>query len=293
MYKSILALASLFLIAAHLTAQPDAKKPANGIYRMVEKGDGPKVIRDDTGAVVILGERVTGNLGFASITSQSNDNSRFSLYLQNAGPFPVGDVGDVAIVVEGRSFRINSFSGPGDEGSRSVGATVHSANAAKALAKSLGIEPFLRQHPGHKFHVTFTPDKKTYQPGGDMTLTMIIKNVGDNTITFFDGGRQRGPRDNQFGFIAMSGHGGGKAVPDTGDPNHFGGIGSYRTLKPGETFKKEVRLDKWFKFEEADTYLVTGMYRLAFYMPEDPRHRSLWTDFAVGECVVRVEEAKN
>lgn len=72
----------------------------------------------------------------------------------------------------------------------------------------------------------------------------------------------------------------GAARPDTGNLNHFGAISSYRTLRPGETFKKDVRLDKWFKFEEADTYLVTGMYRV------------LWTDFAVGECVVRVEEGK-
>src|SRR5262249_2269292 len=137
---------------------------------------------------------------------------------------------------------------------------------------------------------TFEPDKKTYAPGAEMTLTMTIKNVGANTVSFHDGGRQRGPRDNQFGFIAMRSGGHGKAIPDTGDPTNFGGIGSYRTLKPGETFKKTVRLDKWFKFEDADNYLITCMYRLEFHDPNDPMHRTLWQDFAVGECVVRVAE---
>lgn len=292
MHKSILALASLFLIATHLTAQPAKKPPADGIYRIVEKGDGPRIVRDDTGAVCILGERLTQNLGAASITSQNRDNSLFNLHFRNAGPLPVGDIAPAGIVVGGRCYVINNIWNADADGSRSVGATFKSLDTAKTLAKVLKIEPFLREHPGHKFLVTFTPDKETYKLGDPMTLTMTIKNVGANTVSFFDGGQNRGPRDNQFAFIAMAGHGWGKAVPDTGDPTNFGGLGSYQTLKPGDTFKKPVSLDKWFKFEEADHYRVTGMFRMQFYVPGDPLHRVLWSDFAVGECVVRVEAPK-
>jgi hypothetical protein len=109
---------------------------------------------------------------------------------------------------------------------------------------------------------------------------------------FHDGGRQRGPRDNYFGFTAFRGGGSGKAVPNTGDPTNFGGLGSNRVLKPGDVFSKTVGLDSWFKFKDADTYQVTASYRPEFHEPDGKTYRVIWDDFATAECSVRVEAAK-
>ena len=96
----------------------------------------------------------------------------------------------------------------------------------------------------------------------------------------------RGPRNNQFAFIAHSGHGYGKAVPDTGDTTNFGGLAGLTTLEPGETFTIDAPLNSWFDLTEPDSYRITGMFRIGIC---DDSWRSIWDDFAVGECMVRIE----
>jgi hypothetical protein len=52
-----------------------AKVPADGIYFVHEKGDGPKVTRNDTGDHLILGELLTANFGVAAIQAINNSNT--------------------------------------------------------------------------------------------------------------------------------------------------------------------------------------------------------------------------
>jgi hypothetical protein len=301
MQRILIASFAAWLLVVFGTAHSDApkeaaaKKPADGIYQVHEKGDGPKLKRNDNGTTVVLGERLTENFRGVTMHSLANDNSRFYLHLEDAGPFPVKDaLGTAAIVIDGQCFMVWSHSDRGPDNTRQISAVIHGEDVARAVANKLAIEANPRKHPGHKFHVTFEPDKKSYPPGEPIVLTMKIKNVGEKPACFFDGGRQRGPRDNQFGFIAMGGGGEGKPIPDTGDPTNFGGLGRYVTLKPGEIFKKTVNLDKWFAFKEPDTYRITGVYRLEFYESSEPKRRHInWEGFATGECSVRIEAAKD
>ena len=62
------------------------------------------------------------------------------------------------------------------------------------------------------------------QQAGSITLTFELKNAGDKPVTIRIGGSQRGPRDNQCRFIAQRCYGLGKGVPDTCEPNNFGGM---------------------------------------------------------------------
>jgi hypothetical protein len=269
------------------------KVPADGIYLVHEKGAGPKVTRNDTGDQLVLGERLTTKFGAAAIHANNNSNTRFRLELRGAGPLPQAQLGgSTALLICGRCFMVYGRSDPEKNGTLNLDSVIHGAEAAKAVATALKAEPVLRKHPGHKFVVTFEPDKESYRPGAPITLTVKIKNVGEEAVSFHDGGRQRGPRDNQFGFTAMRGGGFGKAVPDTGDPANFGGIGGYQVLKPGDLFQKKVSLDNWFQFKHADTYLITASYRLEFHEPNGRTYRVIWDDFATGECTVRVVAAK-
>lgn len=272
----------------------DAKAPPDGIYLVHEKGNGPKVTRNDTGDQIVLGERLTDKLGRAtSIHSTSNDNQRLSMSLVGVGPLPQAQLGPhLALLIDGRCFMIYSRSDAENDGTVRLSTVIHGEDALRGVTKVYKIEPTLRKHPGHQFAVAFQPDKESYAPGEPITLKMTIKNVGQETVTFHDGGRQRGPRDNQFGFTAMRGGGWGKAVPDTGDPTNFGGLGGNRTLKPGEVFTKDVRLDKWFQFKDADTYAIVATYRLEFHDPREKPHQVIWDDFATAECVVRITMKK-
>ncbi|HEV3079951.1 MAG TPA: hypothetical protein VGY66_09235 [Gemmataceae bacterium] len=260
-------------------------EPSDGVYLVHLEGAGPKVMRNDDGDPLVLGERLADKFGQAVIESDSNDNSRFSLDLKGAGPFPPGHPGPMALLIGGRCFVVYSNSDPEPDGKRQLGSIIIGAEAMQVVAKKFKVEPRLRKHPGYQLLATWTPDQAGYKAGEPITLTLKIKNVGAQAAAFFDGGAQRGARNNQFGFTAFHS---GKAVPDTGDPLNFGGKASLEVLEPGESFSKSVRLDDWFKFNEPGVYQITGTYKLAFYDPKSKPRRPLWTDFASGECSVRI-----
>jgi hypothetical protein len=86
-------------------------------------------------------------------------------------------------------------------------------------------------------------------------------------VAFEVGGANRGARDNQFGFTAYGPTG---AVPDNRQSkSHMGGLAYNRTLKPGETFSKQVDVSKWFALKAGWSYTLNGTYKLAFYNPAD------------------------
>lgn len=69
-------------------------------------------------------------------------------------------------------------------------------------------------------------------------------------------------------------------VPDTGSPLNFGGLSVDQTLKPGETFRKEIDLWKWFTFKKPGTYEITGTYLLSFFTPANEGRFVAWEDYA-------------
>jgi RNA polymerase sigma factor (sigma-70 family) len=267
-----------------------AGKPEDGIYVWVEDGPGPRVRRND-GAQVVLVQRLGGDFGKASLRSVANDNSQFQLDLKGVGPLAEGGGGaSLAAVLGGVCLAAYGQSEARPDRTLDMTCYVHGEKVAEQIAARLKIEPALRKHPGHRILTRWIPEKETYHVGETVTLKMEIRNVGEAPLTFFVGGQQRGPRDNQYRFLARRGGGHGRAVHDVGDPTNFGGIGSFRTLKPGETFTTKVALDKWFSFVEPDVYRVTGLFQLQVYAAADRGGfgRPIWDDFAVGDCLVRV-----
>jgi hypothetical protein len=241
---------------------------------------------------VTIGRKLSDTFNKLSLVSESNDNTRYRLtafcpVAQNADLNP-----RMAIVAAGKAVLIW---GHADHRPAvplvDVDGNVLGQELAEKIAGELKIKPQLRTHPGHHWQVSFAPEKESYQLGDAVTLKMTIKNVGQTTFAFMDGGMQRGRRNNQFQFVAFAGSGHGDPVPDLGDPRNFGGLAGYITLKPGDVFTKTAKLDDWFKFIAADTYRVTGMFRVALHDPQDTNH-TLWDDFAVGECTVRIDEPK-
>ena len=122
-------------------------------------------------------------------------------------------------------------------------------------------------------------------------VTLRITNVGINAVSFMKGGRNRGPRDNQYTFSATYR---GKQVEDVGPGYDFGGIAALRTLRPGDVFEDKVNLQKWFPFKEgAGLYEIHGSYYLGFQDPDDDSWRTIWDDYASGDFVVTIKERPN
>jgi len=272
------------LALAAVAPRPDD----SGIYAFHDDGKGPRTRRTD-GAEIVLGKQLARTFGTAVLRSVSNDNTRFHLELKNAGPLPEGaDKSRLALLIDGVCIGVFSQSDPHADGTIDLAGAVHGDDDARKVAAFLKIEPQRRKHPGHRFTVRWSPEKETYRVGDVVRLTLELRNTGDRPFSFVVGGKQRGPHDNQYRFLAYRSYGMGKAVPDTGDPVNFGGISSVRTLKPGETFTATIDLGKWFAFNDPDIYRVTGIFELELSDPEMPFGRPIWEDLAVGECLVRV-----
>ncbi len=289
-------LTAILLAAAALGAihsdppEPEAESLADGVYLLTFEGPGRKVTLAD-GSAAILGKRLSPSVGVGgTLQSQANDNTRFTITLKKLGPLPPEVTSQqTALVVDGLVFHLGRPERLPADGLANTWANVNSADAAQVLAARYNIEPQLRKHPGHRYEVRWVPLKPRYTVGEAVTLRMELKNTGVEPLRFTFGGKQRGPRNNQFRFVAQAGAD-GQGLPDTGDPTNFGGKMVSETLRPGDTFTAEVDLSRWFTFPEPNTYRVTGVFELPVIDPASPDGFSpvVWDDLAVGECDVRI-----
>jgi hypothetical protein len=277
---------SLLTVVLLAAIPAPAAELADGIYPV---GGNTGNVKLSGGEWVSVDKMRTSTWERAEMRSIANDNSRFVVILQNVDKaVEKGEPANVILVVNTVGMPLHSRVTAAD-GKLDFLFTVDGAEEAKKIAGVLKVEPILRTHPGHRVVLRMKPDKESYRPGEAVTLAVEICNVGDKAILFQMGGKQRGARNNQFRFLAYGGYGSGKAVPDTGDPWHHGGLSSLRPLKPGESIRETVHLDKWFKFTEPGTYRITGMYELELsHMPERFLHTVIWDDLAVGECIIKV-----
>ena len=276
---------ALCILPAALPSTVGSAEMADGIYRMVPAGKGTRVARS-SGGTVDLGQRIFETFGDVTVWSLSNQNDRFRVLMTHPGRFDPRK--RAAIYVDGVCEIVSSYN-PRDSGKTELIADVSGNANAKKLVAALKANFLERTHPGHRLLVSWKSVQESYRVGETVMLDLAIENVGSTTVRFIEGGQQRGPRDNQFGFSAFAQSGYGQPIPDTGDPRHHGGMGAHRELKPNDIFRKRVDLSKWFKFKKPGAYEITGLYELELH-GKDFGARVLWEDFATGRCLVRIDE---
>lgn len=281
--KTINSIPFLFIFLLCPLAQADSHKITNGIYVITDSGKGPAV-RTLNGIEVHLGGKFTEPIEKIYFRSISNDNESYFLSLEKTGPFPK-DYTLFALYADGHCLRFNG-SGSSDDKIFSISGQFDSAKAADAFAQFLKIQPLKRVRLDYALATGYISPKEAFSTKEPLPVTLEIKNIGSVPVTFQIGGKNRGERDNQFGFTAYDGM---KAVPDTGNPVHFGGISVNQTLKPGEVFTKEVDLRKWFTFQKTGTYEITGTYDLSFFDPERKDYFVLWEDYATARFYLKIE----
>jgi len=255
-----------FLLFLFLAA-PDARVADTGLYDLLDPAH-PKPFRDPVGQT--------------TIRSMSNDNQRYYLALRAATNFSLPCT-QIGLIVGTNTIHFNS-QGNGPGGYTSMGTTIDDPEVIPEIAKFFHADIKDRRHPGHRMLVQFIPDKKKFSLGQPVTVTFRITNVGETNFTFWNGGRtRRATRNNQFAFTAELWS---KVVPDSGNPEHMGGLAVPVTLAPGKSFEIEsVDMTKWFHFDTEGWYKILGSYYMSFRLPDENE----WEDFACAEFTVIVE----
>lgn len=278
--KPILLAATLAFVVL-VSPRVSIANAADGFYEII---DTAYPIQALDGSWIGIGKKIDEKISTASIRSMNNSNETFYLSLEKEGAFS----NDNTAMVYCATYHCARFTSGGNSNNKTftIGASIPNRISADKLAKSFGIALKLRQHPGHAFLTRFIPAADKFAKDAPLNIKLEIKNIGDKPVTFQDGGQNRGERNNQFGFTASNGV---VAIPDTGNPQHHGGLSVNKTLRPGEAFEKEIDLRKWFTFKESGTYFITGTFELPFFNSEDKEYFVLWEDFAAAKFSITIE----
>jgi hypothetical protein len=272
-----------------------ADQPGDGIYLWSKDGSAPP-ITSQAGKKLFLGARQDLKIQSRDLSSRNNANTRFDLsltlpYDKNIGP------SSYILIVSGTAFEQIASGATQEDASQektsSISFRISGEKSAQQVSQYLKTPIVYRKHPRHNLLVSFTPTKQEFGIGDEVTATLRITNVGTNTISFLQGGRNRAARDNQYIFCARYKL---QQVEDIGTSGHFGGLGIWRVLKPGEVFEDKISLSKWFSFDKAGTYEVHGSYYLDFNDPDDDSRRTIWEDYVSADFIVTIkkqEESSN
>jgi hypothetical protein len=263
--KTIHGLLGMFIAAAHVTAAEP------GLYNLKDESH-PRPFLDAVGRV--------------TITSQSNDNTQYSLALHAASSFSLPCT-QIGLIIGEKTIRFHSQGHNGAGGYSSMETWIEGRELAKQVAELFRVAVIERRHPGHQLLVQFIPEKKEFKPGEAANVKFRITNMGRSGFTFIAGGRQRrATRNNQFAFSAQESS--GAVLPDTGNGHHNGGLGFGVTVEPGKAYEASVDLSRWFTFTRPGSYQVRGSYYMEFVNPAPDGFNILWEDFACAEFTVEI-----
>jgi len=293
--KTIFALLStieFFAMGAVVDGQTNMSEAA-GLYHIVPT-NGWEAVKATDDSTIWLGAKSEIQILKAHVFSVNNENTSFHVYLDTSD-YPVDPktgalTNGVVLRVGERAYVSNG--GGGRTGSYNLMTfQISNREEAEAAAKALSTECILRAPPGYKFLTRFIPDKSEYHADEPVKVKLSIKNLDERTMVFQNGGAQRGPRNNQYGFRVMLYN--TKPVPDTGDPVNFGGPSGLLTLESGKEFTDQVDLKKWFNFDKPGNYYIHGFYALTFYrggkMDSTAGWNVMWSEYAAADFEVDVK----
>jgi hypothetical protein len=219
----------------------------------------------------------------ATLVSRQNDNSVFQLTLHCAKPYS-HDYGKLGLLI-GRAtvrFSAGGYNSPTDH---TIDGYVRDRELAEKVAAHFKIKPTYRTHPGYRLTARFIPTKTAFSPDEPVTASLRIGNVDTKPFVFMRGGRQRGPRDNQFAFSCEHDL---SMAPDIGDPTSMGGPAWHVTIPPGQFHEIPVDLRKWFAFDKPGAYGLRGSYYLEIANSAG-EGKTVWEDFVADEFLVTIK----
>ena len=255
--------------------------PQDGFYALSPDGSGPPI--KIFGTVYHVNKRLNVPVLKSEIRSINNANTKFHLTVTmppgSAPEWPVAlYVGGTADPAYGRGW---------SQTTAAIRFYINGVTRAEQVADFFKIQTVIRRHPQHRLEVSFKPIQDEFEPGQRIAVIFRIRNVGQNSIAFRQGGREGGSRDNQYEFLCRYNS---KQVEDVGKSGHLGGLSGIRKLRPGESFEEEVDLSKWFAFDKPGTYNLLGSYYMDFMDTTEDASAfwPIWTDYATADFSVRI-----
>lgn len=273
------------MLCARCAAGAGAEPSADGFYVLERNGEG-SVFMDAWGKEWFLGDPLELPIQSQEIDAQNNDNTEF--YLNLAIPYDEQvHSRNYGLLVSGILYR-HTGTGSHSNISASIGFRIAGQEDVRRIAGFLQIPIRYRQRPDYALAATFTPVQPAFERGETVAAVLRIVNEGPAAISFWEGGMNRGSRDNQYAFAARLD---GAPVPDVGSESHMGGLAFPRVLKPGEAFEATAELNDWFAFDRPGLYEIRGSYRMAIRPAEEEETALPWDEVPNADFTVQIVEA--
>lgn len=211
----------MLLLAAPLAAQANKKKP--------ELWSGTTIAKAEKGSIVVAGKHVRlrnrATPRETVMLSHANDNQTFTFWVV----LPLQHEHDYLYVKVDNDWWSSGGTGRDSEGTKTTFQLDRAA--ARRIADAYGIPMHERTKLDDGLRYTFRfPPKASLDKTVAIPVVLRVENAGKTSVGFMVGGRQRGPRDNRFGFVIARN---GKPVTIKDAPD-FGGVGTYQVIAPGK-----------------------------------------------------------
>jgi hypothetical protein len=188
------------------------------------------------------------------IYSDSNANDRYQLWAR--WPRPQG-CGPLRLVLGGTPIDSLSHGHDADHCSSSLELTQAQATQAASV---LGVTRQDRSAIAEQVRARFRT-AQTYAAGEVIFVSIAIENPSDAPdVARHRGGRNRGPRDNQWDFRIRRD---GRPVRRIEAPD-FGGLSTYEPHAPGTTARLRAPLASWGDVSQPGSYVVHCSYETSF-----------------------------
>ncbi|MBK9036371.1 MAG: hypothetical protein IPL61_34840 [Myxococcales bacterium] len=189
-----------------------------------------------------------------TVFSQANANDRFVAVVE----VDFVPRRSMFLTVAGGAVPASSW-GSGFAG-RGRGSLTFTLDAAMAdeLCQVLGVPRHDRAPLGAGLAGRWRPRAQPFALGHPMELVVAITHGGGDPVAMSVGGRQRGPRDNRFGFTVTRA---GQPLPVLDAPD-FGGVMGYRRLAPGDVVELAADLAAWVTIDQPGTYDVRCQHQV-------------------------------
>jgi hypothetical protein len=271
--------APLALVVAGLCAAPTLAAaqllPSDGVYFTSAEFDQPS-----PGALAAAGRQGSRWFTLGSrvrpsrvvLSSEDNHNTRYALLVESPAR---GACGEGVVRLGTTTLVSDSYGGGGGACTLSFELTPAMATAA---ARALGVPRQDRRPAGDHVVGTFGATQAVYRRGQPVEIVLTLANpVGAPRTQRHYGGRQRGPRDNQFSFTIT--RNGRPVEPLLG--YDFGGRSTYAPLDPGGQVEIRAPLDRWGNLAARGHYVVQCRYETEFspdgsHPSEDHQRGAVW-----------------
>ncbi len=277
-------------LALLCAAAAQAQHYADGLYALSsEPSDGPVI--ESGGVQYWLADRVELDLDEVTIFATDNFNEHFAIRLGYLDETVVDGFVSVildpdyvptvyALVLDERTYPMQFL--PMMPGRLSSQLQIAEEGVAVKAAALFSTDVLYRHHPGHRLQARFVPQSQTVALGDAVDVELEITNVGEHDLRF--------ECCAWFSFT-FSGFLHGETVPNIGARLQPQGVGSWLTLRAGESRRASADLNRWFELSEPGEYVFHGAFPIDLVTSGDPmRMRVIWSDRVSGRFSVTIEE---